>query len=186
MAVEARAWITGEYPDQKINFELPSGPKGDKGDPGNATMRVDTSVGTRVFISDGTTEHMLKGDTGWRDIRDLFVGLNDEKYSTLELRIKRVNDTVYLRATIQSSDNNFSSVRLYTQSLVHGFKLAGNFDWPAGHYLFTFLVGTLGSSAYMSVTPQGGTGTGTSAGMRVLTQWETTDAWPTTLPGTPV
>lgn len=31
MPVEARAWLTGEYPNQQINFDLPSGPKGDPG-----------------------------------------------------------------------------------------------------------------------------------------------------------
>lgn len=41
---------------------------GAQGLPGNATMRVDTSVGTRVFISDGVTEKMVSGDTGWRNI----------------------------------------------------------------------------------------------------------------------
>ena len=41
---------------------------GDQGVPGNATMRIDTTVGTRVFITDGVTERMVRGDTGWRNV----------------------------------------------------------------------------------------------------------------------
>ncbi len=89
----------------EVNAGNVRGPKGDQGAPGNATMRVDTSVGTRIYITDGVAERMVSGDTGWKIIsywgadgvvmgEPLPPGLEPTANQSGRIRLKRVNNRV--------------------------------------------------------------------------------------------
>lgn len=160
--------------------------KGDQGLPGNATMRVDTSAGARVFITDGVTERMVSGDTGWRDLTASFASLgNDPKLTATMIKVRRVGESVYLEAIVMSTDNNFPSTTTVMSNNVNGFRSAGNYDWPAGYYASTaIVVGTLSTNA--SIRARLVPNIALPPGLRFRTQWTTSDPWPTTLPGTPV
>ncbi|WP_313812976.1 hypothetical protein [Glutamicibacter sp.] len=47
--------------------------KGPQGDPGNATLRVDSTVGERVYVSAGATEKLLSSTTFMRDVASLLT-----------------------------------------------------------------------------------------------------------------
>lgn len=151
---------------------------------GNATMRIDTTAGTRVFITDGTTERMVSGDTGWRDLTASFSSLgNDPKLTALTIKVRRVGELVYLETIIMSADNTFPATTT-VMSNISGFRSPGNYDWSAGYYGNTaIVVGTLSTSAFIKahLVPNSALG----AGLRFITRWVTNDPWPTTLPGNP-
>lgn len=185
----AQAFLIAQSVRDDADAGLFKGEPGKDGAPGNATLRVDTSVGKRVFISDGTTEHMISGDTGWRDIRDRFTGLNDAKYTASTLKIRRVDDDVWLEVAVLSSDNvipNGTALKLYSNlpSDLRGFTFSGNYNFPAGKTgSIDLVIGTLATNAFMWGYALGGNvGAG---GFRVSTSFKTSDPWPTTLPGTP-
>lgn len=157
--------------------------KGDQGLPGNATMRVDTTVGKRVFITDGVTEHMISGDTGWRDVRGEFAAMNDLRYTPITLKIRRINETVYLEAVVSSPDNKFYPfVQLLNNigSVAIGFRLAGNYNWPtnvAGAN--NIQIGTASTNARIQAQFYPDFQAVSGGGLRVVASWMTSDDWPT-------
>lgn len=139
---------------------------------GNTTMRVDTTVGTRVFITDGVTEHMVSGDTGWRDISSL---VQLETTGTLVVLIRRVNERVYLSA---------ENLTLTVDPPAHATILAvpvGFAPYPVMKYGPQY---EIKSDLYSSGREirSGSLGAGMK---RFQINFPTRDAWPTTLPGTP-
>lgn len=162
---------------------------------GNATMRVDTSVGTRVFISDGTTERMVSGDTGVRNIASMASTGWTVSGSNAFLNMRRVGSTVFCEGRLQASGNAVTLAGL-SQVLAKpntGFSWIGNFPivgvakkLPALSAATPTDLGVVHSSGHLYVTFPKLAGTwadGECVNFQI--SWQTTDPWPTTLPGTP-
>lgn len=168
---------------------------GAQGLPGNATMRVDTTVGTRIFISDGTTEHMISFDSGWRDITSLLLpGLFDNRPGT-RLWIRRRDGNVELSMTAWTaaglSGIAKSAATAITAELDPAFRPNPN----TGGSLATGLILTSGldiveltNFAHGATLQLRGTGSGNwvaTTGIRLYGIWPTRNPLPTTLPGIP-
>ncbi|HAY43614.1 MAG TPA: hypothetical protein DCY59_08710 [Micrococcaceae bacterium] len=165
---------------------------GEQGLPGNATMRVDTTAGTRIFITNGVTEHMLSADTKWRSIQwwgadGVVQGLPLEvTHGYLPLAgeaggvyVRRINDMVYMRIlaiTTTSGAQQFP--------IPNGFS-AGGTPYPAG------LLRANSSTPYEYRAGGAWVFAGIANGITTETQyaievsWVSKSAWPTTLPGIP-
>lgn len=153
----------------------PQGIQGIPGTPGNATMRVDTAVGTRVFITNGTNEYMVSGDTGVRNVSALVpAGI-----TTTNMYMSRVGKTVTVSAQAVSSTTAGNVTIL---DLPLGFR-------PDASAQRAGVVTTRNGSAVRTLSPF-------TTILRVLDMPATTtmefggtfttaDPWPTTLPGTP-
>lgn len=136
-------------------------------------LRVDNTVGKRIFITDGTTEHMVSGDTGWRDISGLLI--NGWTISPDGARIRRDANVVTLRIV---GINKAAATNESFMKAIPGFR--GGLQWhpwpeeqpetilreQSGHWQRTKL-DVARPSGYATFT------------------FPTTDSWPTTLPGTP-
>lgn len=156
--------------------EGPQGPQGDKGDPGEVTLeqlnqaiRVDTSVGTRVFTGDV----MIHGDTGWRDIS---ADISDRESG--KLLIRRVGDQVFLVADALQLTSTGSvamprlRVNFYPVSRVRGTwneSLSGS--TAQGSY-------NISSTGYFNIYGVG------SGAIEINETYLTDRAWPSSLPGT--
>lgn len=170
---------------------------GPQGDPGNATMRVDNTVGTRIFITDGTTEHMVSGDTEWRRI----VGWSDgavtegtiparitpEGTTTGGVYLMRQNNQVTLAIVDGATDGTNPTIPLPA-----GFR--GNNSQPYPAVPFSYRIGTdyflshaeVGATQVRLRLPAGARlSAAGSGGYGVMATWATAQAWPTSLPGTP-
>lgn len=152
------------------------GPQGLQGLPGNATLRVDTTEGKRVFISDGTTEHMISGDTGWRNVTSLLT------WGTGTVYLKRDGDTVrMLWVSVKKGDGAAATFL----TIPSGFKpsvaifnaIITDRDNPAMSNQVDIAVAGGISPASM--------GTLSTGRLQANLTWPTTQAWPTTLPGAP-
>ncbi|MGO3084274.1 hypothetical protein [Ancrocorticia populi] len=137
----------------------------------NLIPRIDTTVGTRVFI--GST--MVYGDTGWRNVTSLLANGWTADY----VHIRRVGDVVTVRAnrlggsaaTNQTFLNAIAGFRPSSSGttsflITHGSEAAVAARWD---YV------TLGIPTYSSYT------SGRASEISVTTR----DTWPTSLPGTP-
>lgn len=175
-------------------FGIPSGLKGDKGDkgdqgaPGNATMRVDTSVGTRVYMNDGAAERLVYADTGWRDIASLLpAGLTvSASGNASRPMLRRINDTVSLELYLDCTGANITSLL----ELPVGYRPRVTISRPG--QVFVDTAGTarplpstavtwyLSSASVRTGSPLPNPGT-----VQVTARWTTSNAWPATLPGTP-
>ena len=154
-----------------------------------ATMRVDTTVGTRVFISDGTTEKMVSGDTGWRKV---IVAPKAGAHSGGEIRWRRSDNTVQLFLVgITLLEGAGFVVVLDAANIPLGFSAV------ATDRAF-YLIGLANSATAAQVvsrytssaiawnhTLSGSTARPTSGGLQGVLEWTTSDPWPTSLPGTP-
>lgn len=80
-----------------------------------ATMRVDTSVGKRVYIGNGSTEELVSADSGWRNIAT-YIGSQARIETGTPggsfLRIRKTNHMVHLafRIRVQGSHSQGSYV----------------------------------------------------------------------------
>lgn len=136
--------------------------------PSTLAMRLDTSVGTRIFA--GT--RMIYGDTGWRDIsgslREGWTGV---------LKARRIGDMVTIRGLDISIGTSTSIVLAY---LPAGFL--GSEGYPLSAYtsgstfvyarIFNNIVQLDRTTEPTLARDLGGT-------------YLTSDPWPTSLPGTP-
>ena len=160
------------------------GDKGDKGDPGEVTLeqlnqaiRVDTSVGTRVF-SDKT---MVYGYTGVCVANDLVPGLDFTQRDHHGAWIAREGNTVSLWGTGYSIGASH-----LTDTLPSGFRP------PTGHYVANVGSGAAGGAIYPVGHHNAWTRLTFSGGnppeglnLSIQARWVTGDPWPSTLPGTP-
>ena len=158
------------------------GDKGDKGDPGEVTLeqlnqaiRVDTSVGTRVFTGD----QMIYGNTGVCVATDLVPGMDFTQRDHHGAWIMREGNTVALWGT----GYTIGVVHL-TDTLPSGFKPL------QGHYIANTGTGVAGGDVYPighhnawtkltfsgSIPPEG-------LNLSIQARWITADPWPSTLPG---
>ena len=140
-------------------------------------LRVDTTVGTRVFFGD----QMIYGNTGVRSVNDLVTGLDFTQRSHHGAYITREGDTVSLWGT------GYTLGELHlTETLPSGFRP------PVNHYMSnagtaassskTFLLGH--HNQWTRITFSGGIpGKDILVGIQV--KWITLDPWPTSLPGEP-
>ena len=134
--------------------------------------RIDTTVGTRVFTGDT----MIYGDTGWRKVDWLPTGHDIET-----LKVRRQNNTITLVGVITpKSGGDVSS----PSAVPDGFRQTASNG--LGAYIYS-LSGTQVAYFYLNVagTTYLRNPVNDSVG-RFALSWVTNDAWPTTLPGTPV
>lgn len=145
---------------------------------GNATMRVDTSVGTRAFVSNGTTERMVSGDTGWRNVTPangwsglLFIR---RLGNVVDLRIEGINPVTATSPILYTFPAGFNPAGVATIPRLRGVVAAG-----AGTTI-TIRRFYVQNSELTVDTP-----------LAVNLAWQgqlsgiTSAPWPTTLPGTP-
>lgn len=157
-----------------------------------ATMRVDTTVGVRVFISNGVTERMISADTMWRAIQwwdaggvvqglplEVAHGYLPRAGEAGGIYVRRINDMVYMRIlaiTTTSGAQQFP--------IPNGFS-AGGAPYPAG------LLRANSSTPYEYRSGGALVFAGIAKGINTETQyaieasWVSKSAWPTTLPGIP-
>lgn len=157
---------------------------------GNATMRVDTTVGTRVFITDGVTEKMVSGDTGRRKV---IVAPTTSYVLSGEVRYQRVDERVYLyfnNVLLDTAGSGYCPI-INSQDIPQGFRMIGSErsiqqiglanNATAGQTIAIF---TAVAWLYTE-TASGQTPTRPTTGLSGSVSWITNDPWPTTLPGTP-
>lgn len=157
---------------------------------GNATMRVDTTAGTRVFITDGVTERMVSGDTGWRSV---IVAPKAPYVVSGEVRYQRVDERVYLyfnNVVLDTAGSGYCPI-IDSQDVPQGFRpigsertiqqigLANNATAGQTIAIFTAIAWIYAETA------SGQTPARPTTGLSGSVSWKTNDPWPTTLPGTP-
>lgn len=136
-------------------------------------MRLDTTAGTRVFVTLGGADVMLSGDTGPRNIAALF---DSTKYTSLgraDLRREGGRVTLYIRQ-LKNPQNG--------QAL---FTIPAGFRPPD---IQNFPVSTLANAHRRAVIYANAlslNGLAANDELYFTISWMTTEAWPTTLPGTP-
>lgn len=137
------------------------------------TLRIDTTVGTRIFVTDGVTEHMIKGDTLNRNVTDLLTE-GWAAVSNQHPTLRREGNSVTLRAYLT---RGVSAVAL---------NIPPGFRPDVTHVQGAFYgLGTPAEQVGVELTTTArflGSSTGTHY---CYFRWNTRDAWPTTLPGTP-
>lgn len=156
---------------------------------GNATLRVDNTVGKRVFISDGTAEHLVSGDTGWRNINSALEPMWEPSLGGLV--ISRSGDAVYVQAYLKATSaasgvSRSGATRVF--AAMPGFR-PSQYAGRGTAILKSNIPGVVTSLATPTSIEVAGFATGGSyvAGDTVTfsVSYQTTDPWPTTLPGTP-
>lgn len=143
---------------------------------GGSMLRVDDSVGTRVFLGDT----MIHGDTGWRSIplMENFAGV---------CRIRRMGSIVEARLEdVHKIDTNIAGTNVV--SLPVGWRLTNPATLPST-YRVPFVINNSGRSdeyayiaangVYLRVTDNSG-----NPGNTVF-NFTVDQGWPTSLPGTP-
>ena len=140
-------------------------------------LRVDTTVGTRVFFGD----QMIHSDTGLRKVQDLAAGISFNTASHT-MTIRRVGNEVVLEGF---------GVRTASDTWITG-TIPPGFQPREGEYRGSRGLARVGST----IIPMGNSSTllrlsiiGTlieiGATVDFSARWSTADAWPTSLPGTP-
>lgn len=167
---------------------LPGEP-GKVGAPGNATLRVDTSVGKRVFISDGTTEHLVYADTGYRDISSLLpAGITKSvSVNASPPTIRRINSTVTIELYLDVAVSGSTTI---IGLMPDAFRPRAIISRPNLLWIDTTSVGRpLPSEQFPWYLSQASIRTSgaipANSTLLLTASWDTKAAWPTTLPGTP-
>ena len=164
-------------PQGEVGPQGAQGIQGVQGLPGNATMRVDTTVGERIYITDGTTERMVSAKTGQRKALGAHLNgaVDGDGGAT---RLVRENSIVTLYLAITVTDWVSGTI---------AFKLPEGYRHPSASS--TYLPSSYGNATPGPAISQPNgdirlyvSGNGT---FRYLWTWQTNDAWPITLPGTP-
>lgn len=145
----------------------------------NTTMRVDTSVGTRVFISDGVTERMISGRVSRKLTAPDYINGWAVDLAGLGIYLSRIDDLVTLEIPSRGLTGASATDNLWL-ALPLGFRK----PLGIGNYgIFGYLVE---NSLPISLSFDRDNLSLSTRGMpNGMIQWRTTDAWPTTLPGTP-
>ena len=144
------------------------------------TFHIDTAVGTRVFAGD----IMIYGDTGWRDITDEYLAVQQATGSVLELG---EGAKILVRKTHASLSFGFQGDIMASRSWTNLFELTASFMPNIGHSVPMPTGGRLernGSWMRLMGAPIGSIA---AAGrVSVATFPHIATNWPTTLPGTPL
>lgn len=157
---------------------------------GNATMRVDTTVGTRVFVSNGVDpEQMVKGDTGWRIVNlEPVAG----KHGGGQIRWRRRNDLVELFINNLIPITGTGYLEMFAANEVPlGFRCVAQNRTMQGIGLSNNAVSLQMITVFGSIgwlyTINGGVVNSSRppSGLQGIITYTTNDLWPTTLPGNP-
>lgn len=143
------------------------------------SLRVDTTVGTRVFLGDT----MIFSDTGWRDVSAAWALPSGETTAELTMmHIRRENNTVTLRGHITriGGGSLLAAARLFNQ--VTGWRMLYNQNLPAAALSSSTVgIGTSSTAAAIGYSINGPA----SDSARFQVSWPVSDPWPASLPGTP-
>ena len=140
-------------------------------------LRVDTTVGTRVFFGD----QMIYGNTGVRSVNDLVTGLDFTQRSHHGAYITREGDAVSLWGV------GYALGELHLTEL-----LPSGFRPPSNHYMSNAGTAASGSKTFLlghhnqwtRITFSGSI-PGKDTHLGIQARWITLDPWPTSLPGEP-
>lgn len=157
--------VNKKYVDSAVSDALPH------------PIRIDTTVGTRVFSGDT----MVYGDTGWREV----VPINGW---TGSIYVRRVNDTVSYRGVINAE----SATNGNAWDIPVGFRIGNILSTRGQGYDYGRAIVSTAENApavrnvnfYFSRFSINGYSTEHSYGINV--SYFTTNSWPSSLPGTPV
>lgn len=154
-----------------------NGDKGDKGEPGEVTLaqlnqaiRVDTSVGTRVFSGDT----MIHGDTGWRNITENLMYAASPGSRIL---IRRDNNLVTVSADVFQLAEEVPAYGDFL-SIPAGFRTEYPFRQSGAYEAGAIYTSTGGLHISTRATMAPGS-------RRFYIQYISNTNWPTSLPGTP-
>lgn len=148
-------------------------------------IRVDTTVGKRIFINDGVTEHMIFGDTGESNVSQLLSNGWVLVQPAGAMFIQRIGDIVHLRLRNLNGANATSDI--FLTGLPIGFRpRSGNNRIPviAGTSNSVSSTWALVRSYERDVRIPRNVGAIGTQYDYIEFSWITPDAWPTTLPGT--
>lgn len=142
-------------------------------DDAGSMIRFDTTVGNRVFISDGVTEKMISGDTGPRKVTSVYRNGATSVTAGEAPIITRVGNLVTLQFT-GKKDASVSGDILAQVDI--GWRPITTTYLPNGYSGATMpaVINALGEIKFFT--------TGLVSG-RWMWSWTTSDPWPTTLPG---
>ncbi len=145
----------------------------------NLGTYTDESVGRRIFTWDTVNARwqMTYGDTGWRDISSLVASVGTR--TVTNIRTRRIGNSVHLMQQITDTQTNPAAQLLVTMPT--GFGSASTKYFVMGSSSVNLR--QLGVSSNSTVTYTGSTDANR---YDAEISWVTTDAWPTTLPGTAV
>lgn len=143
----------------------------------NLDLRLDTTVGTRIFAGDT----MIYGDTGRRSVPDLTTSLDVSTSGTHGLHIRRVGGLVTL-----TGSGRWIAGQWVTETLPLGFR-PHNVEYLSARGIAivdatTRMFGNSGTLLRLSF-PTPFPAEGVSVGLNA--SWYTDDPWPSTLPGLP-
>lgn len=150
---------------------------------GNATARISTTAGKAIYLAQtgSPTEHLVHGDTGWRDISSLLIN-----GYTGTIRIRRTQYDVKLQIVSMSAASATSGAFLVAPS---GFGLGNSSIGNVRGFVFdndtpiTMRgVNISGASGSISITQYSATDTSLLGSF----EWSTNEVWPTALPGTAI
>lgn len=133
-------------------------------------IRVDTTVGTRVFAGDT----MIYGDTGWRDITgNLMYAASPNS----RIFIRRDNNLVTVSADAFQLEEEVPAYGDFL-SIPEGFRTERPFRYSGAYEAGALYTSTGGLyiSTRSAITP---------GSRRFYIQYASSTNWPTTLPGTP-
>lgn len=176
----------GEQGIQGIQGEQgPQGETGPQGEPGEVTLaqlnqaiRVDTSVGIRVFAGDT----MVHGDTGTRVHNDLADGFDFTTSVNHKLTLRRIGDQVFLEAL---GVRTIASVWV-TKQLSVGFRpRSGEYNALRGTAQAMGQITPVGNSSTLLRLNMSGAPPDEGVTVTLNATWFTSDPWPSSLPGTP-
>ena len=141
-------------------------------------VRIDTSVGTRVFAG----SQMIMGDTGTRDVREIADDFDFSTSSFHKLLLRRVGDQVFMSGRgVRTAESQW-----ITNILPWGFRpRSGEYNSLRGTILNKGVLSPLGNSATLLRLSVSGTTLKVGDDVVLNATWFTNDSWPTTLPGTP-
>lgn len=168
----ATATFTGTSPNKVLNLGLPAGVAG------NATVRFSTTAGKAIYLTEPGTanEHLIQGDTGWRDISSLLIN-----GWTGAARIRRVGRlvTVTFGALAAATATNAIAINLPA-----GFKYVNADDVRVLlHNAGTTWRRTFGNTSFMAISISSYVAGDSLFGSFSFVNDE---VWPTTLPGTAI
>lgn len=143
-------------------------------------QRVDRTAGLAIYSRDHAQnrEQLVYGDTGWRDLRDTNGALQNGWVASAAL-VRRTGYTVEWQLNGLSSAGSTTDI---AYALGAGWRPRMNQSWTVRRAdgSFSFAPIDTGGRLFRTVNFN------TQASAEFTLMYSTTDAWPTSLPGTPV
>ena len=141
-------------------------------------LRIDTSVGTRVFAGDV----MIYGDTGLRQANDLAAGFDFSTAAHHGMTLQRVGNKV----TLEGLGVRSTAEIWMTQTLPSGFRpRKGEFRSNRGFAQIGGTVYPIGNSSTLLRMATVSKTLDVGAVVNFKAEWDTSDNWPALLPGAP-